>query len=144
MPAWREMDAGEPMFYLQNDLTIRLIPVPSQLEDGQTLTIRASRLPLVPLSDNADIPEIPLPHHENLCYYVAARAFMVPDEDTKDSGLAQEYMGKFDAAFGPALSADVLAHKRRETNVSWVGNPHAYHGRKSTTIRRNAWDYDED
>jgi hypothetical protein len=144
MPAWRDMEPGEPQFYLQNDLTIRLIPTPSQAEDGQILTIRASRLPLLPLVDNADVPEIPLAHHENLCYYVAARAFMLPDEDTQNTNLAKEYMGQFDAAFGPALSADVLAHKRRETNISWVGPAHAYHGRRSTQIRgRNSWDYED-
>jgi len=142
-PGWRELEPGEPLFYLQNDLTIRLIPTPGPGEDSETLTIRASRLPLVDLEDEQDIPEIPSPHHENLCYYAAARAFLLPDEDTQNPNLAGMYMQKFDLAFGPALSADVLAHKRRETNVSYVTSGHAYHGRRTTGMSPDrAFDYE--
>jgi hypothetical protein len=144
MPAWREMEPGEPMLYLQNDLTIRLLPTPGPSEDSQILTLRVWRLPLADLVLDTDVPEIPLSHHEELAYYVAARAYMQPDEDTVNTGLADRYMAEFDKMFGPPMSADVLAHKRRETNVSWVGPSHAYHGRRYTEVRgRNQWDYED-
>ena len=143
MPAWRELEPGEPMFYLQNDLTIRPIPAPAQAQDGQILTLRVWRLPLAELVDDTDIPEIPEAYHEDLCSYVAARAFMKPDEDLKVSGLGDKYMAEFDSTFGPPMSADVLAHKRREGGTSWVGPSHAYHGRKSTHIPgRNPFDFE--
>jgi len=144
MPAWRELENGPPLFYLQNDLTIRLIPAPSQAEDGGIVTVRAQRTPLLPLSADDDVPEIPTSYHEDLCFYVAARAFMLPDEDTQNTALADKYMKQFDMVFGPALGADVLAHKRRETNVSFVGNPHAYHGRTAAAVPgRNPFDFED-
>ena len=134
MPAWRQMDPGAPMYYLQNDLTIRLIPTPAQTQDAQILTVRAQRLPLAALSADTDVPEIPSSYHEDLCYYVAARALMLPDEDTQMDKLAEKYMAQFDKVFGPPIGADVLAHKRREAGSSFIGNSHAYAGRTSTRV----------
>jgi hypothetical protein len=134
MPAWRQMDPGAPMYYLQNDLTIRLIPTPAQAQDAQILTVRAQRLPLANLVNDTDVPEIPSSYHEDLCYYIAARAFMLPDEDTQMDKIAERYMEQFDKVFGPSIGADVLAHKRRETDSSFIGNSHAYHGRASTRV----------
>lgn len=143
-PAWRTMEPGEPMFYLQNDLTIRPIPAPSQAQDGQILTIRVWRLPLNELVEDSDIPEIPEPYHEDLCFYVAARAFRQPDEDLKITGLGDKHMDDFDSAFGPPMSADVLAHKRREGGTSWIGPSHAYHGRRTNAYQgRNPFDYED-
>jgi hypothetical protein len=142
-PAWREFEPGEPMFYLQNDLEIRLIPAPSDAEDTQILYLTVWHLPLVDLVTDSDVPVIPLSHHEELCTYVASRAFMQPDEDTQNTNLADTYMRQFDAAFGPPLSADVIAHKRREAKTSHVGPGHAYHGRKVPSIPgRNPFDFD--
>lgn len=145
MPAWREMEPGLPMFYLQNDLTIRLIPAPGPSMDTGILTLRAWTLPLNELTQDTDVPEIPLSHHEDLCYYVAARAFMLPDEDTQNTKLAQQYMAEFDKAFGPPMSADVVAHRRREGGVeSWIGPSHGYHGRKNPAIPgRNPFDFED-
>lgn len=144
LPAWREMEAGEPMFYLQNNLTIRLIPTPTTAQDTAILTIRPWTLPLNPMVTDTDTPEIPIAHHESLCSYAAARAFMQPDEDTQNTKLAKHYMDEFDKAFGPSMSADVLAHKRQETGTSWIGPSHAYHGRTNTRFPgRNPFDYED-
>lgn len=143
LPYWRGMEPGDPMYYLQNDLTITVVPTPTTSQDGQLLNVESWRLPLNPLVNMTDVPEIPSAYHEDLVYYVAARAFMMPDEDLRDTELSADYMTMFDQKFGPALSVDVLAHKRRNKNVTYIGHAHAYHGRRQRVVRsRDPFDYE--
>lgn len=142
VPGW-QTETGEISKYLQNDLTITLIPTPTASDDGKTLDLRVWRLPLISNMSTGHSPEIPTQHHKDLMWYVVAEAYARPDEDTQNTQRSEIYMAKFDRVFGPALGADVLAHKRRETNVSFVGPGHAYHGRRSPGIDPNiAFDYD--
>lgn len=136
-PSWRTPNSGSGVLrYLQNELTITLLATPTAAEHDKTLKLRVQRLPLVTFTSGSQSPEIPIQYHRDLIWYVIATAFDLPDEDTQNTRKADEYMARFDAAFGPALRADVLAHKRREAKTSFIGNPHAYHGRRSTPVYR--------
>lgn len=132
-PYWRER-TGDIDTYLQRDLTIRLIPTPTTSDDGNTIYLRVWRMPLADMSSGTDEPEIPAQYHRELIWFALGEAFSLPDEDTQDVRRADFYHARFDRAFGPYLGADVLAHKRREADVSYVGMAHAYHGRRTPNI----------
>lgn len=142
-PYWRQMEPGEPMFYLQNGLNVRLVPTPGPAENNGTLTVRPWHLPKVSLQEDDDEPVIDPAYHEELCLYAAARAYSMPDEDLRDDKLAKMHMDHFDATFGPPMSADVLAHRRRHADTSFVGQKHVYHGRQSATMLRDPFDYED-
>lgn len=141
LPGWNDLDPGEPIGYMQNARTLTLIPTPATSQDGGTLSLTVWRLPLTTLEDDDDEPEIDPGYHEDLCHYAAAKAYRMPDEDLRDTHLAEFHEAEFDRAFGPRISADVMAHKRRHGNVTSIRPGHAYQGRKSTLTGHDPFDY---
>lgn len=125
---WRLWEPGYPTHYIQAGLEITLFPAPATEE---VLSLRVWRLPLNPITKATDLLEIDPAYQEDLAHYVAAKAFRMPDEDLRDMQVAQWHEDQFNATFGPALRADVLAAWRRDGDVAFVQG-HAYHGRKTT------------
>lgn len=128
-PGWQS-STGLIDAYTQNDLTITLVQPPAVTDDGQNLALTVWRMPLAPITDLDDVPEIPAQYHFELIWHAIGSAFSLPNEDTQDTRMADFYFAKFDSVFGPPLRADVLAHKRREASNSFIGPSHAYHGRQ--------------
>ena len=142
-PAWH-LRTGTVDTYLQNDLTITLLPTPTAAEDGKKLYLRVWRLPAESMVNNADTPEIPLQHHRDLLWFALGEAFSLPDEDTQNTQRADTYYNRFDRVFGSPMPADVLAHRRREASVSYVGSAHTYHGRRSHRMSaERAFDFED-
>jgi len=139
LPGWETADADLPLAWTQNELTLTLVPPPAQ---DLILNLRVWRLPLVDVTDAGATLEIPEAYHEDLAHYVAARAYWMPDEDLRDTQLAERHDAEFAAVFGPALRADVLSHRRRETNTAHIQHGHAYHGRRVARLARNPFDYE--
>jgi hypothetical protein len=128
-PGW-QASTGLIDSYIQKDLKITLVQPPSAADDGQNLSLTVWRMPLAPITELDHVPEIPAQYHFELIWHVIGSAFSLPNEDTQDTRRADFYFAKFDSVFGPSIRADVLAHKRREDGVSFVGPSHAYHGRR--------------
>lgn len=100
---WDDM-AGFPRVYLTDweSNRIRLVPEP---DDAGTLKLRVVRLPLKPVTDEGQQLEIHERFHRDLRYWVIKRCYEKQDSDMKDDAKAALYESKFEAAFGPPLSA---------------------------------------
>lgn len=131
LPYWNTAEPDIPVAWIQNDTTLTLVPAPAT---SDTLKLRVWRLPLITVSDIDGVLEIDPAYHENLAHYVAARAYRMPDEDLRDLRLAEQHERDFDAVFGPALRADVIAHRRRETGVAHITGTR-YYGRNAPSVR---------
>lgn len=136
LPGWQSADPDIPVAWTQNDLTIRLAPAPAT---AVTLQLKVWRLPLLPVDDIDAVLEIDPAYHEDLAHYVAARAYRTPDEDLRDSNLAEQHEAEFDRVFGPAMRADVIAHRRRESGIAHIQG-FRYHGRSAPSVR-NPFDF---
>lgn len=97
VPGWRE--CTEPARYaIQNETSLRVV---GGFGAGDTLALECYRLPLRPMAQPTDAPEIHEAHHDHLVDWVLYRAFSIPDADTFDpqrSTLAEldftKYFGK--------------------------------------------------
>lgn len=132
IPYWKTAEADIPVAWIQNDMTVTLVPPPAI---ATTIKLKVWRLPLIDVSDIDASLEIDSAYHEDLAHYVAARAYMLPDEDLRDTNMHAYHQAEFDAVFGPALRADVVAHRRRESGVAHITGPR-YHGRNAPGIRK--------
>lgn len=110
-PGWEE-HAGPPIAYLTDWQTGALRVVPTPTEAG-TLALTVVRLPLVPLNDLEDIPEIHARFHRDLRHWIVKRAFSKRDADLEDTARAAAAEARFAAAFGPALSARTSEYNAR-------------------------------
>lgn len=95
-PAWRET-SGDVRYALQDDTRIRLALTP--LVAG-TLYLEGYRLPIYPLANDSDEPEIHRSHHIKLVLWALHRAFSKPDAETIDPTRAALAEKDFTAAFG--------------------------------------------
>lgn len=95
-PDWR--DRTDRMEYaIQSDTGIRLSCAPKQ--DG-ILYVEGYRLPLQPLTNGDDVPEINQAHHSKLVHWVLHKAFSVPDSETVDKDRAAQAERAFTQYFG--------------------------------------------
>ena len=108
--SWRER-SGSPMYALQGDKSLRLVPKPDF--DG-VLRLEGYRLPMSKMlladKDTAE-PEINQAHHVHLVNWVLHRGFSIPDMEAFDqqrSDIAEE---AFTSYFGIRPDSDL----RRET-----------------------------
>ena len=109
-PDWRE-STDDPAYVIQQDTTLRIVPAPSA--EG-LLKLEGYRLPLEPMVEDDDTPEINGAHHRHLVQWVMHRVFGVPDSeifDAKRSGLA---LAEFERHFGPAVDADLRRSTRHD------------------------------
>lgn len=109
LPDWR--DCVDPArFAIQDDIRLRLI---GGFEVGDVLALECYRLPLVPMENLADKPEVHQSHHEHLILWPLHKGFSIPDTEVFDPGRAANAEAGFTAYFGPMPDSDL----RRTTRV---------------------------
>lgn len=106
-------------YAVQGETGLRIVPVPA--EAGELL-IEGYRLPLKPLENDADKPEIHEASHEKLIQWALHRAFGVPDSETFDPNRSKLSEAEFTAHFGAMPDADMrrsTRHDLQQTNALW-------------------------
>lgn len=112
---WRYL-TGDPEFGIQSDKSIRLVPKP---ENNGTLIMEGYRLPVAPLVEQADEPEINPEHHRHLINWALHKGFSMPDAEFFDAKRAAEAEEKFIKYFGLRPDYD-MRRKVREDEVQHV------------------------
>lgn len=119
-PGWRD-ETGTPRYAVQDDTRITLVPRP---EVAGTLHVEGYRVPLKPLANDTDKPEIHEAHHRHLVHWALHRAFTKPDSETIDPTRAATAEAAFTRYFGPSPDADLrrsTRHDEVQTNKAfWV------------------------
>ena len=118
-PGWRDRSDSQPRFAIQDDTRLTLVDRPSA---AGTLYLEGYRLPLKPLANDTDKPEINQAHHRHLVHWALYRAFSKPDADARDPGRAAAAEAAFTAYFGPLPDADLrrsTRHDEVQANVSF-------------------------
>lgn len=110
-PRWRQ-DTGEPRYFVQDDTTLTLYPRPAE---AGALTLEVHRLPLEPLANDNDEPEIGNAHHRHLVNWALFRAFSQPDTEAIDPNRAAQAEGRFTSHFGLPVDADMRRAHRANT-----------------------------
>ena len=109
-------------------VVMRLYPQPSAAYAGLTIQLRVVRLPLRPLVDACDEPELPRGHHLEMLDWAAYLALRIVDHDMGDPARANEFRQSFEDA---ARKARLLALRKMFVPVShgfgrggwsWSGN----------------------
>lgn len=122
---WRNNAHGQRMYgnqlryAIQYDTSIRIIPTP--LHTG-VLVIEGYRVPIKPMAQLEDIPEIAAFHHEYLVFWALYRAFSVPDTETFDPNRAAMAENEFTLYFGLRPDSDLRRITREDVphgNDSW-------------------------
>lgn len=108
---WRDLPAGRPLYAVQGDTSIRLVPAPAALS---TLMLEGYRLPIEPMSQGGDEPEISSAHHRLLVLWVLWRAFSTPDTDFYDMDRARVAEAEFTRYFGPRPDSDLRRITRED------------------------------
>lgn len=120
-PGWRDRLEARPRYAVQDDTRITLVARPSQ---PGTLMLEGYRVPLRPLVNDNDRPEIGEAHHRHLVHWVLYRAFSKPDSDGQDAERAQKAEDAFTRYFGPAPDADLRRSTRHDevqsNKPAWV------------------------
>lgn len=109
-PDWRDC-TGRVDYAIQADTSIRLALTPTS---GGTLFMEGFRLPLAPLANPDDLPEIHPAHHEKLVLWALFRAFSVPDAETIDKDRAEIALTAFTDYFGARPDADLRRSTRED------------------------------
>jgi hypothetical protein len=103
-PGWED-ETGEVTHFLQDYETgkLRLFRIP---EAADVLRLSVYRLPLRPMRENEDAPEIRAQWHERLVNYMLFKAYSKQDvELVRDLPRATAHLGLFEQEFGPKRSA---------------------------------------
>ena len=105
---WRAT-TGKPTAFIHDDKHVTF----NRIADMKyTVQIDAYRMPLVPMSDDSDEPEIALIHHARLVDWVRYKAYSVPDTDFMNMGKAESSLAIFEAYFGRRPQADAARSTR--------------------------------
>lgn len=107
---WKTM-SGFPQFIVQDDTGVRLVPTP---DVGGELQLEGYRVPLSPMENDTDVPEINSIHHVHLIQWVLYQAFKVPDAEFFDpnrSALAEQ---EFTEYFGIRPDSDLRRITRED------------------------------
>lgn len=110
-PDWRDRTDSRPRFAIQDDTRITLVDRPSV--DG-TLFVEGYRVPLKPLVNDSDKPEINEAHHRHLVHWALHKAFSVPDGELFDPNRSTLSERAFTAYFGPSPDADLRRATRSD------------------------------
>jgi len=110
-PGWRDRSDMQPRFAIQDDTRLTLVDRPSA--DG-VLYLEGYRLPLKPLANDNDKPEIHQAHHRHLVHWALYRAFSKPDADGADPNKAAKAEAAFTKHFGIAPDADMRRSTRSD------------------------------
>ena len=110
-PGWRDRSDSQPRFAIQDDTRLTLVDRPST---AGTLHLEGYRLPLKPLVNDTDKPEIHQGHHRHLVHWALHRAFSKPDSETIDPQRAAAAEAAFARYFGPSPDADLRRSTRHD------------------------------
>lgn len=121
---WRDADnwsytSASRRYAVQSETGLRIVPAPA--EAGELL-IEGYRLPLKPLANDTDRPEIHEASHEKLVQWALYRAFSVPDSESFDPQRSENAQAEFTRHFGLPVDADL----RRSTRTDQVQHNTAY------------------
>lgn len=105
-----ERTDGFPVYAIQTDLSIRLVPTPRV--DG-LLQLEGYRLPLSAMLKDTDAPEINQIHHVHLVQWALHQAFTVPDAEFFDPNRSVLAEQAFSNYFGLRPDSDL----RRSTRL---------------------------
>lgn len=95
--------------------TLTLHPAPSE---GGTLRLDVYRLPLLPIEDDTDEPEIPLELHDGLVDWVLYRLYSTKDSENEDPARAQTALRDFTDRFGIRRDADAQRRHRERRRIT--------------------------
>ena len=109
-PGWRD-ETGTPRHAIQDDTRITLVPRP---EVAGTLHVEGYRVPLKPLANDTDKPEIHEAHHRHLVHWALHRAFSIPDTEAFDAARADRAEAAFTRYFGIAPDSDMRRQTRED------------------------------
>ena len=119
IPEWR--DCTRPAeIAIQDDTTVRIV---GAVEAGDTLELECYRLPLRPMANDTDKPEIHLAHHQHLIDWALHRAFSVPDAEAFDPNRAALAEQAFTRYFGLPPDSDmrrITRHDVAHHNVTFL------------------------
>ncbi|MDH1865733.1 hypothetical protein N5D83_02730 [Pseudomonas chengduensis] len=108
-------EVGCPLFAVQGDTDLRLVPSPEQ---GATLKLEGYRTPIVEMKladkDSAE-PAIHREHHRHLIHWALHKGFAVPDMETFDPNRSAQAERAFEDHFGLRPSADLRRSTREDT-----------------------------
>ena len=119
-PGWRDRSDSQPRFAIQDDTRLTLVDRPST---AGTLYLEGCRLPLKPLVNDTDKPEIHQGHHRHLVHWALHRAFSKPDSEAIDPTRAATAEAAFTRYFGPSPDADLrrsTRHDEVQTNKAFL------------------------
>lgn len=110
---WRNASAMDcaARYLVQGETRVRIVPTPAE---AGVLLIEGYRLPLKPLANDYDKPEIHEASHEQLIQWALHRAFSIPDAETFDANRAALAEHQFSAYFGPLPDADMRRITRHD------------------------------
>jgi hypothetical protein len=110
MPRWRFTE--DPARYvIQDETSIRVV---GTFAVGDRIDMECYRLPLEPMANDADEPEIHRAAHVHLIDWALHRAFSVPDAEGFDATRSQKSETDFTAYFGPLPDADMRRITRHD------------------------------
>jgi hypothetical protein len=110
---WREM-TGIPTAVIHDDKALTF----NRISDAAyTVKLDVYRLPLAPLADDSDEPEIAPVHHDRLIDWVRYRAYSVPDTYQEGRAKSSEALAAFEDYFGRRPQAN-------ESRAQRANRPH--------------------
>ena len=119
-PEWRVRLGCDVMYAIQTERALRVVPTPREVG---VLTLEAYRLPLKPMANDSDKPEIHEASHPYLVYWALHRAFSQPDADGFDPQRAASAEAAFTGYFGARPDADLrraTRHDEPQVNVVYI------------------------
>lgn len=119
-PDWRTRMDCDALYAIQSEGALRMVPAP---KEAGTLVLEAYRLPLNPLANDLDKPEIHAASHAYLVYWALHRAFSQPDSDGFDPQRAASAEAAFTAYFGARPDADLrraTRHDEPQVNATYI------------------------
>lgn len=116
-----ETTTGKPEYFIDED-NGRILVTPSPVV-ADTLTLTVKRLPLAPMSADADTPEIHTRHHYRMLDWALRCAYLKQDADTFNDDSARKYELAFERSFGLRQDANVQRkqrdHRRNLVRTNW-------------------------
>lgn len=116
-PYWRNkgdmhhLYGNELRYAVQYDTDIRIAPTPKY---NGMLYVEGYRVPIKPMKDDDDSPEINAIHHEYLVQWALFRGFSVPDTETFDPTRSGQAEAEFTRYFGLRPDSDLRRITRED------------------------------
>jgi len=115
-PQWKEspesgLRDNEVFFFIRGrKLTLSRVPDTVDIGIAPTLELEVYRLPINEVTVGAEL-EIPTQMHKNVIWYALHLAYLKHDADTYDPKRSDQYLLKFERAFGPKVDHRTLMHQ---------------------------------